>query len=571
MRTRSLIALAAAAFVATPGVAAADGGPTMPLSDVQSGMNCTADTVLQGTTISSFGVQVLSVVEQNGEGPRILVSVSGANVERSGVAEGFSGSPVYCPDPTTGTPENIGAISEGIGQYGNNEVLVTPIQQMLDEPVLPPSSAPAVDYRTRQLLGPLTVSGLSPSVLSVLQGAGERAGRPIDAAPAPPFVSFPVQPLIPGASVAASYSEGAIALGAVGTVTYRDGSDVYAFGHELDGAGRRSLLLQDAYVYGVVDNPDPTLAPSYKLASPGHTEGTLTSDTPNAVIGTVGAPPGLIPVDVAATDLDTHQTLPLDSDVADETDIGFPLGASLTDIVAPLEVAEAATEVLNGAPASESGRMCLQVYLRETDRPLGLCDRYVGTGIPGDQGEAPPEVASGASADVSTALGLLDSVQFANLHVTRLSAQISVQRGLAQAQIVAARAPATVRSGHTVVVHLLVRLYRGPLKTIAVPVAIPRGAHGRLVGRIHSASSGSSAGSSASLASALAAALTGASGGPSGPGPASLAVLRHQFAGVAAYDGLDLSLAGRATRRLFRDPSLLILGSAPLSFTVKRR
>ena len=36
-------------------------------------------------------------------------------------------------------------------------------------------------------------------------------------------------------------SVGPISIGAVGTVSYRSGADVYAFGHELDGAGRRSL------------------------------------------------------------------------------------------------------------------------------------------------------------------------------------------------------------------------------------------------------------------------------------------------------------------------------------------
>ena len=36
---------------------------------------------------------------------------------------------------------NTGAISEGIGQYGNNVGLATPIEQMLGEPVVPPASA----------------------------------------------------------------------------------------------------------------------------------------------------------------------------------------------------------------------------------------------------------------------------------------------------------------------------------------------------------------------------------------------------------------------------------------------
>jgi hypothetical protein len=361
-------------------------------------------------------------------------------------------------------------------------------------------------------------------------------------------------------------------MGAVGTVTYVQGNDVYAFGHELDGAGRRSLLLQDAYVYGVIDNPDPSLTPSYKLASPGHVEGTLTSDTPNAVIGVTGAPPGLIPVDVTATDVDSNQSLAVNSEVADETDIGFPLGTSLIDLVAPLAVAQAATQVLDGAPANESGQMCLQVALRESKQPLRFCNRYVGTGTPGDQGLSPPEVANGASTDVTTALGLLDSVQFANLHVTGVSASLSLQRGLQQGQLLAAQAPASVRAGQRVKVRLLVRRYRGPLEILTVPFTVPRHAHGVLIGRIHGPvqqPSQGSGGSAGSLTSALTSALSGGSSAPTGPGPASLAQLRNKFAAVAPYDGLAISISGQPTRHLFRDPSLLILGNAMVAFTVK--
>ncbi len=96
-----------------------------------------------------------------------------------------------------------------------------------------------------------------------------------------------------------AYSTGAIPVGAIGTVSYRDGDHVYAFGHPLDGAGRRSLILQDAYVYYVVSNPGVDVSTSYKLAAFGHSLGTLTSDTPNAVIGTVGAAAPLIPLDVS--------------------------------------------------------------------------------------------------------------------------------------------------------------------------------------------------------------------------------------------------------------------------------
>ena len=66
----------------------------MPLSQVHPGMGCIGETVVQGTTISLSGVQVIDVEQDATEGPRILVSVSGPAVERTGVAEGFSGSPV---------------------------------------------------------------------------------------------------------------------------------------------------------------------------------------------------------------------------------------------------------------------------------------------------------------------------------------------------------------------------------------------------------------------------------------------------------------------------------------------
>src|SRR4051794_14781245 len=89
--------------------------PIVPLRDVHRGMTCTARTVVHGTDISSFDVEVLDVVDGVGDvGPRILVRVSGPAVAGTGIAEGFSGSPVYCPD-ANGTIGNAGAISATIG------------------------------------------------------------------------------------------------------------------------------------------------------------------------------------------------------------------------------------------------------------------------------------------------------------------------------------------------------------------------------------------------------------------------------------------------------------------------
>jgi hypothetical protein len=574
MHWRYSLLVLCGAFVLLAGRAAADGGPIMPLSEVHAGMDCTGLTVVQGTAISQFGVHVIDIVEDPAEGPRILVGVSGPAVDTTGVAEGMSGSPIYCTD-SLGTPRNIGAISEGIGEYGNRVALATPIEQMLGEPVTPPSSAPRFSIRGRPMLGPLAVGGLSPSVLAVLARAGRRAGRTVTDAPSAPPVSFPVQQLVPGASVATQYSSGAVPIGAVGTVTYRGGQTVYAFGHALDGAGRRSLLLQDAYVYDVINNPNVADNTSYKLAAAGHTVGTLTSDTPNAVVGQVGPAPKLVPVDVTAKDLDTGMTLSQHTAVADETDVGLPLGSSLVGLVAPLAVAQAATQVYDGPPANESGHMCLSVTVREIRRPLRFCNRYVSTGVPGEGGEIPPALALSSSVDVTTALGLIDQVQFAALHVTRVAAQITAQRGLHEARILDARAPKRVQPGQRVTVRLRVQLYRSAQRTIPVMLRIPGSAHGRVTLKIEnvtSAGGGSNAAATA-LTAALTVALSGsAAAATSGDAsaPASVADLRTAFAGVAVYDGLVAQFGGDEARHLYCDPSLLITGQARVVFDVKR-
>jgi hypothetical protein len=435
--------------------------------------------------------------------------------------------------------------------------------------VLPPASAPRLAVRGRPLLGPLAFGGLSASWMKLVQRAGARAGRSVLAVPSSGAAQFPVQSLDPGAAVAAAYSTGAVPVGAIGTVTYRNGQNVYAFGHELDGAGRRSLLLQDAYVYRVINNPSPGPDTSYKLAVAGHTLGTVTGDAPSAVIGRVGPAPPMTPVVVAAHDGDTGRTLTLNTQVADETDVGMPTGSSLLSLVAPLAVGQAATQIYDGPPANESGRMCVTVTIRESAAPLGFCNRYVGTGTPGDQGDSPPEVALSAAADLSTALGLIDSVQFASIHATRLAATIDARRGLAQARIVSAHARHKVAAGKPVTISLRVRVYRGPLRTIHLRVRVPRGAHGRLLAKISNAASAPSA---QSLGSQLAQALSQAFGvgGLGEPGPSSIPALRAAFAGTSVYDGLVVRFKGHAPIRAYLDPNLLVVGQAKLEFRVRR-
>jgi hypothetical protein len=286
-----------------------------------------------------------------------------------------------------------------------------------------------------------------------------------------------------------------------------------------------------------------------------------------------GAHGGLsaVPVDVTARDLDTGRRLTLHTDVADETDIGNPLGSSLVSTVAPVAVAQAATAIYNGNPADETGRMCLAVAVRGTKAPLRFCNRYVSSPASGGAGSLPPMLALFSSTDASSAFALLDAESFAQLHVTHVTATLDAQRGLKQAAIVSGHAPRRVRAGQRVTIRLTVRRYRAALETISFRVRIPAQAHGRLVARIGAASSLTSADA---LASALVSALFGGSvsSGPGGSGGAgkTIAALRRQFAGVGHYDGLLVHFGRRKARRAFRDPSLLVAGQVKLVFRVSK-
>ena len=177
-----LLATLAAAFALPVTAAAAE--PVMALGEVRAGARCTGLSVVQGTAITAFDVEILDVI--NRERPasaQILIRVSGPAIAATGLGPGFSGSPIYCPDDA-GVQRNIGAISAGVGEYGGAVGLATPIERILAAPVLAPSSAnralaPSAVVGSHSLAGPLTLSGVSPAVATMFARASRKAGRPL--------------------------------------------------------------------------------------------------------------------------------------------------------------------------------------------------------------------------------------------------------------------------------------------------------------------------------------------------------------------------------------------------------
>jgi hypothetical protein len=574
------VAVLTALVLLASGAPARAADPIMPLSQVKKGMQCKSLSVVQGTEISSFDAEVVDVVAGDAaqRQPLILVRVSGAAVDDTGIAEGFSGSPLLCPDDE-GNQRNAGAIAYASGDYGGKLALATPIESLLGLSADPPAgtkrNARAVRNK-RSLAGPLSVSGLSPPVGAVFRRAADRAGRRIQVAPAAPLTSaFPPQHLVPGASMAVGIASGDVSAGAVGTVTYVDGGKVWGFGHQFDAVGRRTLLLKDAYVYAVIGNPVGLgEAVSRKLAAPGHDLGMITADGPAGIAGRLGALPARIPVRVDARDADTGERHVVNAQVADETAADQPAGGSPLSLVGPMAVSQAAFAVLGSSPARLSGSMCARITVRETRRPIRFCNTYVGAGG-GPQDSEEGGLPGGALvSDVAEALAEIDAFQLGELHVTSLSVRMTLRRGLQQAYLVRVRAPRTVRRGRRARLRLTLQRVFGKRFSRTVTVRIPRGAPLGRRDLILTGTPADAGGDDLGAVIDLADALDGEEPTDAG-GPRSVGALADRIRGLARYDGVTVAFArpggrGGNERRVYRDESLRISGRERVRVVVRR-
>lgn len=538
-------------LVAAPAAFAAD--PIMPLSEVRSGMHCTGLSVIRGTTISSFDVEILDVIaaESGLSGPRILVRVSGPAVDSTGIGPGFSGSPVICDG------RNAGAISEGLGEYGNEVALATPIEEMLrDRPAAPAAAArrdPALLRAARPLATPLTVTGLSGRAADLVRAAAARAHRMLIVSPAGPVAGYQPVDLRPGAAVAASISTGDLAVGAVGTVTYRDGDDLWAFGHPFEGLGKRALFLQDAYVYTVIQNPlglQDFGGVTYKLtSSDGYVQGAVTNDQVDAIAGKVGPGPAAIPLRIDSRNR-AGERVTLNSLLADERDLGYGAGISF---VAPLGVTQALGRLMRDF-GPVTFRMCARFHVRELRRPMAFCNQYFSV--------------DDAVNDLSEAGSLVDFFDLAPLHVERVSVGLRARTGVKQDVLVAARGPHRARKGSRIRVRLTVQRRHGTRRRIAVRVRVPRslkpGKRYRLT-----LSGGNGGGSEAALIRELIALFEGEAGG--GSEPRTVRQLARRIHALRHVPGIYARFGKRPSRLVRRSSGVSFEGRVRLGLRVRPR
>jgi hypothetical protein len=258
----------------------------------------------------------------------ILVQLIGPKVEHTGVVAGMSGSPVYIDGKL------VGALSLKLGVFSKEPLAgVTPIENILS---LPKGPAPAAiraatvpqdsvnpshqiaiqpgqqldarleipsDWASRAgvsggsfltpIASPLVFSGFSATAIRQFEhefaayGMEATQGGSIDARPDDGNIR-------PGDMVSAVLLEGDMSLNASCTVTAIVDGRVYVCGHPLFGFGPVQIPMARARVLTTLSSD----LESTKIVNVGGTIGSFSQDRVTAVVGSLGAAPILIPIDM---------------------------------------------------------------------------------------------------------------------------------------------------------------------------------------------------------------------------------------------------------------------------------
>ncbi len=322
--------------------AASPGGEPDPktywdVKDVRPGMKGVGQTVMVGTKLEEFRVEILGVMKDVSPGrDMVLARLSGCNLEHSGIIQGMSGSPVYIDGKL------LGAVAYG-WEFAKDPIAgITPFSQMVQyvrsndkklaaearegapavasaEPVKLeepweldriPSVGSSSGFAPgavsggglagmRPIATPLAASGFSPRSLALLaEKLGPLGMAPMAGGAAQEDVIQKEgdRPLGPGSPLSVAMVTGDFDLSGIGTVTHVEGNRVYGFGHPMMGLGSCELPMMTGYIHTVY----PRASVSMKMGSPLKTVGVLDTDVSTAVAGRVGPKPDMLPMTVKA-------------------------------------------------------------------------------------------------------------------------------------------------------------------------------------------------------------------------------------------------------------------------------
>ncbi len=464
-----------------------------PLSELKEGMRGTARTVFRGSEPEEFNVEILGIVP-GAIGPKqdlIVARISGGSADRTSVFAGMSGSPVYIDGKL------VGAISYSFPFSKEPICGITPIEQMITifednqngnrksnapraisfaelastnwQPEFPKSSTVsnavlsgfdtnsplmAVAGQSFQPIAtPVSFSGFTQETLNRFAPQLMQVGLlPVSAAGGAarisPMKEANEKTLLGGASVSMQLTRGDFSLAASGTVTYRDGDKIYAFGHPFLSLGTSDLPMSESHVVTVI----PSVANSFKLAVPDAMVGSMTQDRATGVYGKLGQSPKMIPVRL---NLQTSRN-------GQET---YNYEVVKDDFLTPLLLN---MTINNAITASERGLGDSTIELMgevkiKGQQPIKLERRFVGM-----------QAIQLAGVSVAIPINALLKSRFADLEISEINLNFTSDDGSKTAEIERIALNKTqVRAGESFEVQAFVRTSDGKMFVQKIPVKVP--------------------------------------------------------------------------------------------------
>jgi hypothetical protein len=343
--TLALAGLALPGFAATPTAAMPTATPaSIASSDLRTGMKGYGLTVIKGTKIERFGVEVIGVLKNAlPKQDMILIRCSGLGLEHSGVVAGMSGSPIYVT--TEKGDLLVGALSYGFPFNKDPVAGVTPIADMLpelDRKLVPiPSNQKILPMQAAKVhvpgaadmvpvAVPLTISGVHPEVVDSLRGDLASLGFDVvqvatgGSAPKPAGSTAAAQKFEPGSAISLVLARGDMAISGIGTITWVKGDHFIAFGHPFKGLGQVHLPVGGADIQWILASQSS----SFKMGTALEDFGVLDQDRQPAVAGRTGQRAQMVPFRVAVTNTDRKETTVWNVEVTDQP-LFFPMAAAM--------------------------------------------------------------------------------------------------------------------------------------------------------------------------------------------------------------------------------------------------
>jgi len=287
-----------------------------PLKDLKPGMRATGKTVFSGERIEDFQVEILGILENIGpKQSLILARLSGGPLEKTGVLQGMSGSPVYIDGRL------VGAVAMAFPFAKEPIAGIRPIQEMLrvteagPEPVRrasislrdsdlttvlsKPEETLAGEMRLVDIATPVSFGGFTRATIERFApqlralGLEPRQGVTSGGRLEPRLGDRSA--LQPGSMISVELMTGDLSIGADGTVTHIDGDKVYAFGHRFLAIGPTDMPFARSEVMTLL----PNLASSFKISSPKEWMGTISQDRSTAISGELGKRARPVPVEIS--------------------------------------------------------------------------------------------------------------------------------------------------------------------------------------------------------------------------------------------------------------------------------